>query len=91
MERTERNNQLWQLAKINGSLLGLDIKESLAGGGSDGNTTSLYTSTLDGLGTTGDGAHAKHEYIFLEKLPERTALLSTLILSRPLEYNSTMS
>jgi len=87
MERTGRNIQLWQMAKINGALLGLDLKESLAGGGSDGNTTSLYTSTLDGLGTTGDGAHAKHEYIFLDKLPERTALLSTLILSNPLEYN----
>ncbi len=63
------------------------LKEATAGGGSDGNTTSLFTPTLDGLGTTGDGAHANHEFIFLEKLPERTALLSLLLLADPLIKN----
>ncbi len=87
MEKTERNKKLWHLAKVNGSLLGLDLSEATAGGGSDGNTTSLFTPTLDGLGTTGDGAHAAHEFIFLEKLPERTALLSLLLLAEPLKKN----
>ena len=87
MEKTERNKKLWHLAKVNGSLLGLDLREATAGGGSDGNTTSLFTPTLDGLGTTGDGAHAAHEFIFLEKLPERTALLSLLLLAEPLKKN----
>jgi len=87
MEKTERNKQLWHLAKVNGSLLGLDLREATAGGGSDGNTTSLFTPTLDGLGTTGDGAHAAHEFIFLNKLPERTALLSLLLLADPLIKN----
>jgi len=81
MERNERNKKLWQQAKEKGLLLGLELEEVTAGGGSDGNTTSLYTSTLDGLGTTGDGAHAKHEFIFLDKLPERTALLALLLLT----------
>ena len=80
MEKTYRNRQLWQLAKTNGALLGLALEEAAAGGGSDGNTTSLYTATLDGLGTTGDGAHAKHEFIFSDKLIERTALLTLLLL-----------
>ena len=86
LEKTERNNKLWQEAKNNGSLIGIKLKEATAGGGSDGNTTSLFTATLDGLGTTGDGAHAKHEYIFLEKLIERTALLSLMLLTNPIKY-----
>ena len=81
MERTPRNQKLWQLAKAKALELGLDLEEATAGGGSDGNTTSEYTATLDGLGTTGDGAHAQHEFIFVEQLPERTALLTLLLLS----------
>ena len=79
MERTDRNQKLWKLAKAKALLLGMELKEALAGGGSDGNTTSVFTATLDGLGTPGDGAHASHEFIFQEQLPERTALLTLLI------------
>ncbi|MCP4976274.1 MAG: M20 family metallopeptidase [Maribacter sp.] len=85
MERTARNQRLWQLAKTKALLIGLDLQEATAGGGSDGNTTSTYTATLDGLGTTGDGAHALHEFIFLDQLPERTALLTLLLLSDSLD------
>ncbi len=81
MERTQRNQKLWQFAKTKASLMGLQLDEAIAGGGSDGNTTSEFTATLDGLGTTGDGAHAAHEFIFLEQLVERTALLTQLIIS----------
>ena len=84
MEATERNRELWALAMKEGKRLGLDLEEATAGGASDANTTSLYTATLDGLGTTGDGAHASHEYIFKNKLIERTALLALLILADPL-------
>lgn len=84
MERTERNQDLWKRAKAGGKLIDLKLEEATAGGGSDGNTTSLYTATLDGLGTTGDGAHAEHEFIFTEKLAERTALLTILLLEDPL-------
>ncbi len=81
MERTPRNQKLWHFAKDKASLMGLELEEAIAGGGSDGNTTSEFTATLDGLGTTGDGAHASHEFIFLEKLSERTALLTQLLIS----------
>ncbi len=80
MERTPRNQKLWEIAKANGKLIGIKLEQETSGGGSDGNTTSLYTATLDGLGTTGDGAHAMHEFIFVDKLIERTALLTLLLL-----------
>jgi len=83
MEKTSRNRELWKLAQANAKLIGLSLEEASAGGGSDGNTTSLYTATLDGLGTTGNGAHAKHEFIYADKLIERTALLTLLLLENP--------
>jgi len=89
MERTPRNKRLWSLARNMGELLGLELEEASAGGGSDGNTTSEYTATLDGLGTTGDGAHARHEHIVTEKLVERTALLTLLVMSDSLKSGST--
>ncbi len=85
MEPTRRNQTLWKLARSKALLLGLNLEEAMAGGGSDGNTTSMYTATLDGLGTTGDGAHASHEYIFADQLIERTALLTLLLLSESVE------
>ena len=83
MEKTKRNQKLWKQAKQVGKLLGIELNEATAGGGSDANTTSLYTATLDGLGTPGDGAHATHEHILCDKLLERTALLTLLLLAKP--------
>lgn len=85
MERTARNQKLWILAKNIGQSMNLELEQATAGGGSDGNTTSLFTATLDGLGTVGDGAHAKHEFIFKEKLVERTTLLAMLLLAKDIE------
>ncbi len=80
MERTKRNQSLWHMAKNNAEMLGIKLEQGTAGGGSDGNTTSQFTATLDGLGTTGDGAHALHEHILIEHLPKRTALLAMLLI-----------
>ncbi len=85
MEKTLRNESLWRLAKNLGEEIGLDLDSGLAGGGSDGNTTSQFTATLDGLGAVGDGAHAHHEFLLIDKMPERTALLALLLLSPPVE------
>jgi len=60
MESTPRNQKLWELTKKVGTELGFDLRQSRAGGGSDGNTTSQFTATVDGLGPVGDGAHASH-------------------------------
>jgi glutamate carboxypeptidase len=50
------------------------------GGGSDGNfTAALGVPTLDGLGAVGGGAHADHEYVLIETMEERTALLEGIL------------
>lgn len=79
MEATPRNEALWQQARAAGSELGLDLHSARAGGGSDGNTTSQYTATLDGLGPVGDGAHAVHEFLYIDRTLERAALLAMLL------------
>lgn len=81
MEQTPRNCALWDEARKFGEDLGLDLRQVRAGGGSDGNTTSQYTATLDGLGPVGHGAHAEHEFLYLDKTLERTALLALLLLA----------
>lgn len=80
LEATPRNRALWAAAQKAGEELGLSLEEVTAGGGSDGNTTSRYTATLDGLGAVGDGAHAPHEFIYLDRQAERCALLARILL-----------
>ena len=80
LERTPRNRRFWREALSIGERLGLALEEGSAGGGSDGNTTSEYTATLDGLGAVGDGAHAVHEFVRLDRMAERAALLAGLLL-----------
>ncbi len=81
MEQTPRNKALWDQAKSLGKDLGLALQQGRAGGGSDGNTTSQFTATLDGLGPVGHGAHAEHEFLYIDKTLERTALLALLLLT----------
>ncbi len=83
MEATPRNEALWQQAAAAANDLGLVIDRARVGGGSDGNTTSQYTATLDGLGPVGHGAHAQHEFLYVDKTLERAALLALLILAPP--------
>lgn len=89
MEHTPANRELWRLACRMGSELGLDLGEATAGGGSDGNFTSLYTATLDGMGAVGDGAHARHEQLRVRPTLERAALLTLLLMAPALETNGT--
>ena len=57
-----------------------DLAEGGTGGGSDGNfTASIGVPTLDGLGAIGDGAHALHEHVDIDALPDRAALIAGLI------------
>ncbi len=85
MESTPRNEALWHQVLSIGRRLGLKLSRAKVGGGSDGNTTSQYTATLDGLGPVGHGAHAKHEFLYVDKTLERAALLTLLLLSPPTE------
>ena len=80
LERTDRNVALWTEARAAGARLGLELEDFTAGGGSDGNTTSQYTATLDGLGAVGDGAHATHEQVSIDGMVERAALVAELLM-----------
>jgi glutamate carboxypeptidase len=81
MEKTPRNEQLWQLAQEVAFDLGLSLEDGVAGGSSDGNSTSIYAPTLDGLGAVGDGAHAPDEFIYWQQMTERAALLAKLLMA----------
>jgi glutamate carboxypeptidase len=89
MEQTPRNEALWEQAENLGRELGLKLTKVRAGGGSDGNTTSQYTATLDGLGPVGHGAHAEHEFLYIDKTLERAALLALLLMAPPANRGET--
>ncbi|MEU8396333.1 M20 family metallopeptidase [Nonomuraea sp. NPDC048892] len=56
------------------------VDEVAVGGASDGNFVSaLGRPVLDGMGAVGDGAHARHEHVLVEHIPERTALTMGLL------------
>ncbi len=80
MERTVGVAALYEKAFAIAKGLGWKLKQAAVGGGSDGNfTAALGIPTLDGLGGVGDGAHAQHEWIAIDELPRRAALLAGLI------------
>jgi glutamate carboxypeptidase len=50
------------------------------GGGSDGNfTAAIGVPTLDGLGAVGGGAHADHEFVVADTMPDRAILIAGLV------------
>ncbi|MEU9145983.1 M20 family metallopeptidase [Streptomyces sp. NPDC048349] len=56
------------------------LEGKAVGGGSDGNfTAALGVPTLDGLGAVGGGAHADHEYLVIDAMPERAHLVAGLV------------
>ncbi len=80
MERSAGIVKLFQRARKLAAELGVDIEESLTGGGSDGNfTAALGIPTLDGLGGVGEGAHAANESILVDRIADRTALIAKLL------------
>ena len=80
MERTSDTVRLFEVARRIAAQIGIDLKEGSTGGASDGNLTSaLGIPTLDGLGAVGDGAHAVDEWVDVESLPARAALVAGLI------------
>ncbi len=80
MERSPAIVALYRTARKLAGELGVELGESLSGGGSDGNfTAALGVPTLDGLGAVGEGAHAHNESIFANRIADRTALLAKLV------------
>lgn len=80
MERSAGGVALFRQAQRLGREMGLQLGETMVGGGSDGNfTAALGIPTLDGLGAVGNGAHSPDEFIVVRSLPERAALLAGLL------------
>ena len=80
MPRNAMMIDTFQKAQSIAEKLGLRISEGSTGGGSDANYVApLGVPVLDGLGAIGDGAHSEHEYIRIDSLPERAALLTAIL------------
>lgn len=80
LEATEGNMALYRRAQEIAADLGMELPGGDAGGVSDGNFTSAVgAATLDGIGAVGGGAHAVHEYIELEAMAPRAALVARLL------------
>lgn len=80
MERTKAIVNLFHKAQQVAAEMGVQVEETSTGGGSDGNfTAALGIPTLDGLGAVGEGAHAIHESILIDRIADRTALLAGLL------------
>ena len=80
LERSPGVVRLFERAKAISAQLGVDLGEASVGGGSDGNTTAaMGIPTLDGLGAVGEGAHALHESILVDRIADRAALIASLV------------
>jgi len=82
MEASEASFALFEHARALGANLGLDLKWVRWGGSSDANlAASVGTPTVDGFGPVGEGAHQLDEYIVVNEVPRRLALLAELVTS----------
>ncbi|MEO8584721.1 MAG: M20 family metallopeptidase [Acidobacteriota bacterium] len=80
MEATEASLALYRRAASIAQELGFPLPGVRVGGASDGNlTASAGVPTLDGLGPSGAGAHARTEHLRVDDLPRRAALLAALL------------
>lgn len=79
LEPTSASEALYQRARRAALDLGFDLEAARVGGSSDGNLTAAEgIVTLDGLGPTGGGAHARDEHVLVADLPRRAALVAAL-------------
>jgi glutamate carboxypeptidase len=82
LERTASVVELFEKARSISAFLGSELGEAQVGGASDGNfIAAMGIPVLDGLGISGDGAHAVHEHIEIDDIARRGALLTGLLLS----------
>lgn len=82
MHRSEATGKLVERAQILAEMLGFTVRDTITGGASDGNTAAAAgRPVLDGLGPIGGGAHSPREYVDVQSIVPRTALLAGLIAS----------
>ncbi len=81
LERTEAVVKLYEKARRIAVEFEYELGEAQVGGASDGNfVAALGVPVLDGLGISGAGTHTLEEFIFVEDIPKRAALLAKLLL-----------
>lgn len=75
------SDELYAQAELVAAELGMGpLGRAHVGGGSDGNLTAgAGTRTLDGLGAVGGNAHAPGEYVVVDQLPARAAIVAGLL------------
>jgi glutamate carboxypeptidase len=82
LERTAAVVALFEQARGIAGQLDFDLGEAQVGGASDGNfIAALGIPVLDGLGISGDGAHAVHEHIEADDIARRGALIGGLLVA----------
>lgn len=82
LERTAAVAELFETARSIAASLGFELGEAQVGGASDGNfIAAMGIPVLDGLGISGDGAHAVHEHIEADDIARRGALIAGLLLA----------
>ena len=82
MERTAAVAELFEKARAIAAQIDFDLGEAQVGGASDGNfLAAMGIPVLDGLGISGDGAHAVHEHIESDDIARRGALIGGLLMS----------
>lgn len=82
MERTAAVVELFEKARAIAADFDFDLGEAQVGGASDGNfLAAMGIPVLDGLGISGDGAHAVHEHIEADDIARRGALIGGLLMS----------
>ncbi len=69
---------LYEQAREVAAELGIDLRDTFTGGGSDGNYTAARAPTLDGIGVDGAGAHTLEEHLLISSLVPRLTLLRRL-------------
>jgi glutamate carboxypeptidase len=83
MERTESTAMLLEMVRRHAGPLGIQLTEAQVGGGSDAQFAAVVgTPVLNGLGGVGEGPHAVHEYVTMDELPRRTALLASVLVGQ---------
>ncbi|HEX6284293.1 MAG TPA: M20 family metallopeptidase [Pyrinomonadaceae bacterium] len=82
LERTAAVVELFEKARTISGYFGFELGEAQVGGASDGNfIAALGIPVLDGLGISGDGAHAVHEHIEVDDIARRGVMIAGLLLS----------
>ena len=80
LERTPAVIELFEKARAIAAQVGFELGEAQVGGASDGNfLAALGIPVLDGLGVSGDGAHAVHEHIEADDIARRGALIGGML------------